>query len=116
MPGCDDADNAAPTLNLNYSSDAPYLSGPIVPTGGYQTQPHRDLKNWRCFTICEHRVETRSRNCGHTEEDERAREQWPEFLLNTRIVIAQYEVDNHDCQETNGDRKTRSKHDAVDHC
>lgn len=57
-------------------------------------------------------IETRSRNGGHTEEDEHTEYKGPEFMLHSRVVITQHQEDEQHGTEANGDGSTRAQQDA----
>jgi hypothetical protein len=60
-------------------------------------------------------VETHGRNAGHTEEDEHTGQQGSEFMLQSRVVIAEDQEDEQYCRKADSDCQARSKQDAGDH-
>jgi hypothetical protein len=61
-------------------------------------------------------IATHSRNYGHTEEDENAEQEGPEFMLQSWVVVAKYQEDDQNRGKAHGDRKAGSKQDSGYHC
>jgi hypothetical protein len=52
-------------------------------------------------------IETRGRYDGHTEEDEQTERKRTKFVLQPRIVVAEYQKDEQNCGEADSDRQAR---------
>lgn len=58
-------------------------------------------------------IETRSRNGGHTQEDEQTVRQRAKFVLQAGIFVAKDYEDQHDRRQADGDRQVGTQQNAV---
>ncbi len=66
--------------------------------------------------IFQQSIETQRRNCGHSCKDGETGEKWPDFVAQSRIVIAEDQEDEHDSSQTEGNGQAGAKQNTVNNC